>query len=144
MICGMEIGLAIFGILALVRGKMTLSKNKIVIGAPARLLGLVALAPLPLAFGAGVLFAITQGAEANAERFAEDNRWTLTLIEAGIVIGTAIVVFLIGAMVAVSPAEAERRERGVRDDDYGDRDDRGDDRDDRRDEQDERDRKPWK
>lgn len=151
MICGLEIGLAIFGILALVRGKMTLSKNKIVVGAPARLLGLLALAPLPLAFGVGAVYAVTQvAAGGDPEKFAEDNRWTLTLIEGGIVIGVAIVVFAIGAMVAVSPAEAERRERGNRyaEDDYDDRDDRPrrdrDGRDDRDDDgRDDRDRKPW-
>lgn len=166
MICGLEIGLAIFGLIALVRGKMTLSKTKVVVGVPARLIGLLALTPLPIAFAVGFVYAIVNGAD--AERMAKDNQLTLGLIEAGIVIGVAILVFAIGAAVAISPQEAERRERGGRyeddeDDDYEDarpsrrreerdedEDDRDDDRprrrardEDDRDDEDDRPRKPW-
>lgn len=106
MILGMEIGLAIFGILALVRGKMTLSKNKVVVGAPARLLGLLALTPLPAALLFVVLYAASRGGQVN-----DDDKWTITGIEAGTVILVAILVFGIGAAIGITPREAERRER---------------------------------
>jgi hypothetical protein len=110
MILGMEIGLAIFGILALVKGKMTLSKNKVVVGAPARLLGLLALMPLPVAFGVGLLYALSEG-PVNAGRVADDNKLALAAVEGGIVVLFAVLVFGIGAAVGITPQEAERRER---------------------------------
>lgn len=139
MICGMEIGMAIVGLLALIRGRMTISKTRVVVGVPARLLGIVALTPLPVAFGAVILFSLVQGAAVNPEKFAEDNRVTLVLIEAGIVIGIAIFVFAVGALVAIHPDEAARRERADRYDDY-EEEDEGDRRDRDRDEYDRRDR----
>lgn len=121
MICGLEIGLAIFGLIALVRGKMTLTKNKIVVGIPARLLGLIALAPFPIFLLVGVAFGVMNANAPDPEKVAKDNQGLFTAIEVGVVILTAIVVFAVGAMVAVSPAEAKRRERGDRyDDEYED------------------------
>jgi hypothetical protein len=116
MILGLEIGLFIFGILALVRGRMTLTKSKVVEGVPARLIGMLALTPLPVAFLIGVAYAII-AAPADPEKFAEDNKWTLMGIEAAIVIGVAIMVFVIGMLVAVDPKEARRRKRRYEDED---------------------------
>ncbi|AMV26924.1 hypothetical protein VT84_21160 [Gemmata sp. SH-PL17] len=124
MIFGIEVGLAIFGILALVRGRMTMSKGKVVVGVPARLLGLVALTPLPVALVVILLYTIAQGG-ADPEKFAQDQRLTIALIEAGVVISIAVFVFVVGAMIGVSPVEVARRERKGRyeEDEY---DDRGD------------------
>ena len=151
MWCGLEIGLAIFGLIALIRGKMTLSKTKVVVGAPARLIGLLALAPLPIVFGFGIVFGIVKAAEgADPQQIAKDNQALFTGIEIGVVILTAILVFTIGAAVAISPQEAARRERAGRydDDDYEDDDyedarprRRRDDRDDDNDDEDERPRR---
>ena len=47
MILGLEIGLIIYGIIALVKGRMKFGENKVVEGLPARLLGVLALTPLP-------------------------------------------------------------------------------------------------
>ena len=102
MILGMEIAMLVIGFLALVRGKLTITSTKVVEGAPARLLGMLAMTPLPLAFGVGIAFVVTQGGN-NPEQFAEDNRWTLTAIEAGIVIGVAVLVFGVGSLLAVDP-----------------------------------------
>jgi hypothetical protein len=49
MILGMEIAMFVIGIMALVRGKLKLGKNKEVTGTPARLLGLIGFVPIPLA-----------------------------------------------------------------------------------------------
>lgn len=133
MILGIEIALAIYGLIALIGGKLTISKTKVVLGVPARLLGALALTPLPLAFAAVIVYVAVQ-APANPERFAEDNKLTLVLIEAVIVIGVALLVFGIGASVAVDPRIAERK---ARQDERDDEDDEEDDRD--RD----RNRRPW-
>jgi len=120
MILGMEIAMLVIGFLALVRGKLTITPTKVVEGAPARLLGMLAMTPLPLALAAGIAIAVVQG-PADPEKFAEDNRWTLIAIEAGIVIGIAILVFGIGSMVAVDPtrkrpSEEDSYDRHISDD----------------------------
>src|SRR5690348_12597804 len=110
MILGIEIAMIVVGILALVRGKMTVTGNKVVIGLPARLLGLLALTPLPVVFVA-VIGYIALNAPADPEQFAQDKKWTITAIEAVIVIGIAVLVFGIGAAIGVDRREAERLER---------------------------------
>ncbi|MCE9561934.1 MAG: hypothetical protein K8U57_07755 [Planctomycetes bacterium] len=117
MILGMEIAMLVIGFLALVRGKLTLSATKVVEGMPARLLGMLAMTPLPLALMAGIAIAVAQG-PGDPEKFAEDNRWTLIAIEAGIVIGVAVLVFGIGSMIAVDPTRAEFRKRTWEEDSY--------------------------
>ena len=58
MILGIEIALLFFGISALIRGKFSAGKNKVVTGSKARVLGVICLLPLPLAFTAGLAWAI--------------------------------------------------------------------------------------
>ena len=115
MILGMEIGLAIVGLIALFGGKFTISKTKVVQGMPARLLGLLALTPFPLALVV-VLGYVAANAPANPEQFVKDNQWTLIGIEAGIVITIAVLLFVIGAAVATNPEETRKR----RDEEEGD------------------------
>ncbi len=144
MIIGMYIGLAIFGVMTLVRGKMTISKTKVVVGIPARLLALVAFTPFPLALVIAIAY-VAINAPADPERFAREQQLTIALIEGACAVGVAIFVFAVGAMLAISPAEAERRERGSRyeEDDYDDRRSRRRDQDSDDDDQDDRDGKPW-
>ena len=118
MILGVEIAMLIVGLLALVRGKLTISKNKVVTGTAARLLGLLALTPLPVALAAVGLYVAVSGV-GDPERFVEDNKLTLALIEAGVVIGIAILVFGIGAAIG-KPPETEKK---YRDEDYEDGED---------------------
>jgi hypothetical protein len=124
MILGVGIAMIIVGLLALVRGKMTISKSKVVVGAPARLLGLLALTPYPIAIVAVLLYVASKGGQVG-----EDDQWTMTAIEGGIVIGMAILVFGIGAAVGITPEEAKRRERRASGRyDYDDEEDELDDR----------------
>jgi hypothetical protein len=58
MILGIEIGLLIFGILALVRGTFSVGKEKKVTGWRARVLGLVCLTPFPVAITAGIVIGV--------------------------------------------------------------------------------------
>lgn len=110
MILGIEIAMLVIGLLALVRGKMTVTGSKVVVGVPARLLGALALTPLPAAFVAIIGF-VALNAPADPEQFTQDKKLTIMAIEAVIVIGIAVLVFGIGAAIGISPAEAERRER---------------------------------
>jgi hypothetical protein len=130
MIIGLYIGLAIVGILALIRGRMQISKQKVVVGVPARLLGLLGLAPLPLALVAGMVYVAANVDVTDpqaVQRFTQEHKWTFTLIEGVCVGSVALVLFVTSAMLAVSPEEAARRARRKRaveyDDEYEDRDD---------------------
>ena len=58
MILGAEIGLLIYGIYSLATGKYSLNKGKVLTGGKARLLGILCMLPLPLAFIAGVLLGL--------------------------------------------------------------------------------------
>jgi hypothetical protein len=123
MILGLEIGLIIVGILALVRGRIQLSKGKTVQGAPARLLGLLALTPLPVAFFVIMVYTLAN-TDINrpdlVEKWAEDNKWTLTAIEAGVVIGIGVLFIILAAVMGKPVAEIEHEVKRKRVADYDD------------------------
>src|SRR5436309_12048181 len=54
VILGAEIGLLVFAIITLVRGRLVLTKNRVVTGVPARLLAIIGLVPLPLSLVLGL------------------------------------------------------------------------------------------
>jgi hypothetical protein len=129
MIIGMYIGLAIAGILAMVRGRMQISKQKIVVGIPARLLGILGLTPLPLALLVGVIYtavSVDVTDPVALQQFTQDNRGAFTLIEVFSCLFVGLLLFVIATMVAVSPKEADRWERKRRS--VGSYDDESDDR----------------
>jgi hypothetical protein len=105
MSLGAEIGLIIFGIYALITGKLTLTKNRIVRGAAARLIAVIALLPLPLSLG---IWSIVGFIAAGRGEFLDPtNPWLqlkFGLIEAGIVVGCLIAVYAIGLPVAARQA----------------------------------------
>src|SRR5262245_3653486 len=94
MILGVEIALLIMGIMALSKGKLTLTKQRVVHGQPAQLLGLLACAPLPLSFLVGMAYARVKGNVTNPP--TDSVRWTLVGIEAGICLGCLALVYIIG------------------------------------------------
>ena len=99
----LQIGMFIVGIIALVRGRFKLSKNKEVTGGKARLVGLILLAPFPLAFCAGVLLAIASGGNVEPS--------TALLVDVSLTFGgliTAIVVALAVAKPPQAPAASLR------------------------------------
>ncbi len=65
MTLGLEIGLLIAGIIALVSGKSKLSKELVATGTAARIAGLVMLLPLPLAFAAGMVIRFQNASRGN-------------------------------------------------------------------------------
>jgi hypothetical protein len=99
----LQIALAIYGLIVLFTGKIKLSADKVVVGTPARLLALIMLAPLPLAFLAGLGIGVWAGATG---KVIDDIQVPLMLVEAGITIGAAIVAFSIAHVIGKSPEEA--------------------------------------
>lgn len=95
MCCVLEIGMLIFGIIALVTGKMKLSRDKVVQGPMARFLGAVGIVPLPLAMVVGFLIGF-----ANAPAPGQPMKPEVTMIAAGveaaIVLVAAAIVFGVG------------------------------------------------
>jgi hypothetical protein len=94
MILGIEIALAVYGVLGLISGTLIVSKSKVVQGQRARLLGSLALVPIVAAF---VLIFTMFG-----------NPRTMTLIE-GIIAGVvAVAVFTTGYLMGVNPDAANQ------------------------------------
>src|SRR5262245_24540363 len=90
MILGLEIGMLVAGLMALVSGKFTLIKNKTITGLSARLAGLVLLLPLPLSFVAGLVIALAKSAPGrpfNADAF----KGSFALLELAIALACLLV-----------------------------------------------------
>ncbi len=127
------IGMLILGGYALIAGKFTLTKTRVVRGTAARLLGVIALLPLPITFGVSFAIGFYYASRGQAFR-ADEWRLTLSLIAGGLVLGCLAAVYLIGWPLAESP-DADRRgdrrrgDRGRADDRYEDDRDDDDDRD---------------
>jgi hypothetical protein len=103
MILGLEIGMLIVGIIALARGKFSLTKKQVVEGATARVVGFVLILPLPLAFAAGFVISFGQAAQGKQVQL-EDLKGTLTMVELGIVAACLIVAVAITLVSAQAPA----------------------------------------
>jgi hypothetical protein len=100
MILGAEIGMIVIGIIALVKGKLTLSKKKVVYGTPARFLAIITFMPLPTAFVIGAIVAtasVAQGRTITQENF----RGTAAAIEAAVVIFYIVLLYAVGNRFAV-------------------------------------------
>ena len=105
MVLGAEIGMIIFGIYALITGKLTLTKNRIVRGTAARLIAVIALLPLPLTLAIGLIVGFIA---AGRGQFLDPTNPSLQLkyglIDAGIMVACLIAVYAIGLPVAARQA----------------------------------------
>lgn len=98
-----EIVLLVVGIMALVKGKLTLSKKHVLYGTPARLVGLIGMAPLPLSFAGGMAIGIYYAAQ--GKPFDVGTHYgKLALMEIGILISCVVAMYAIGARFAGPPA----------------------------------------
>jgi hypothetical protein len=129
MILGLEIGLLIGGILALVRGKMNFSKNKVATGAPAYIAGVIMLLPIPLAFGIIFCYGFFVGARGGVID-EKSLRTTAIIIEVGIVLLCLAIAMLIAVIYGEPPLEASRKKRRERfeDEDFEEEDEDRNDR----------------
>jgi len=109
MILGIEIALIVVGLIGLVTGKLPLDKSHAVHGWPARLLGLVALTPIPLSTLAIMAYLAVNAPTTDPvalNQFVADNKLNMVIIEAAIAIGVAFTVFGFGRLFA-RPTEVE-------------------------------------
>jgi hypothetical protein len=131
MLLILEIAMLIMGIVALIRGRFQLTRNRVCEGAGARLAGLIMILPLPLAFTVG--FYIGANAVASGKNF-DAREWgpKLAMIEAGLIVGCFLLAALIALATGQEPERDEYRPRRRydprRDDDRYDDDRYGDDR----------------
>lgn len=94
MIGGFEIALLILGVMGLTTGKLTFTRNRVVRGLSARLLGLVGLLPLPTSFLAGLALALNPALQQSVP--GGTIRQKATLLEGGITITCVLVFFALG------------------------------------------------
>lgn len=106
MILGAEIGLLVMGIIAMVKGKLTLTKNRIVYGLPGRLIAIFALLPLPLALmigvGIGVYHAI-DNPQFDPNELQRRYGGVFIAIELGCIVLSLALLYGIGLMYAELP-----------------------------------------
>jgi hypothetical protein len=94
MILGAEIGVTIYGLMALIRGKFSMGKNREIVGLPARMLGLLCLATLPLVIGLG--FVVGFAAAMNGKDLSTANPLQFIWIDIVVLVSIFLCVTLIG------------------------------------------------
>ena len=108
-----QVCMAITGLVALLRGRMRWWKSKVVVGVPARLLGLLGLIPIPLAALVGTLYIAANNTDIwdldAVQDSAQENRGTLTLIEGLCLVVVAAIQFTVAARLAVPRVEIDGR-----------------------------------
>jgi hypothetical protein len=78
MILGIELGLTVYGLYALIAGKITMRRGKVT-GTPARIAGVVFMLTIPLAFFFGILFRALYGLGALPYE-AKDYLWLIDVL----------------------------------------------------------------
>lgn len=95
MILAAEIALLFLGIYAFVTGRFTLTRRRVVYGGSARVLGVLAAAPMGLAL-ALVFFFVRDSAN-------ESMRSTIAIVEAGSILACTALIYIIGWPIAGPP-----------------------------------------
>ncbi len=106
MILGLEIGMLIAGLYAMVKGKINWTKSRVTEGAPARVAGVILVLPLPLALAVGLVVGVGQVARGRGD--VKDLQLTLTLTEVGIVLA-CLALAVVFSLAFSRPAEPEPR-----------------------------------
>jgi hypothetical protein len=91
MIFGAQIGLLVFGIFALIRGRFGMGKEKKIVGPRARLLGIICLAPIPLSMIAGLVMGFSNPEAVAGGQLKDVIAW----IEIAILIVTVVILALL-------------------------------------------------
>jgi hypothetical protein len=120
MILGAEIALLILGLVAIFRGKLTLTKARVVEGTPARLLGLLGLAPIPVTIALCFAIGVVQGATGTFDQGAF--KTTAIIVEGCVLLVCIVLLYTIGFAFAGLPGS--KRARKEMDDLYEDAEER--------------------
>jgi len=100
----MEIAILIFGIVTLVKGELTLSKNKVLAGTPARVVGIVMALMLPALFAVGLFIGVMMAAMLGRQPTQEDLQM-LAGLDLLFVLGTVVFVGIMGAVYGKPKSE---------------------------------------
>jgi hypothetical protein len=127
MCCVAEIGMLIFGIIALVTGKFSLTRSRVVQGTAARIVGAVLVLPLPLGLLVGVVMGVGLGINAAKQGKQGLDQAELAKLQPKITIieGSLIAVCFFTALgIALATAKPPKKKRRRRDEDeeYDDED----------------------
>jgi hypothetical protein len=107
----LQIVMFVFGIVTLIRGQIKVAPSMVVRGPMARLIGLVLLIPLPLAFAIGLVIGVGLAAQGKG---VKDMPGWIVAVEPSIVVVCFILVLILG-FVSREPAK-KKRDLGFDDD----------------------------
>jgi hypothetical protein len=140
MCCIAEIAMLIFGILALVTGKFSLSRTRVVAGTPARIIGVILLMPLVIGQGGGLALGMFKGmqiaarggpvdAQALKKELTQELETPILILNV-VVTALSVVAVAVIAVVTAKPVQPKRRRREEDEfeDEYEDEDRRDDER----------------
>lgn len=98
MLCVIEIAMTICGIIILVRGQANLTKNRVVTGAPAYVIGSILTATLPLLLTIGIGMGVALAASKGVEKVAGNPLLFLVdIVGVALIAAVCVVVALIGS-----------------------------------------------
>lgn len=103
MCCAVEVGLFIFGVITLAKGRYV-SRNRVIEGAPAYLIGVILVMIVPFNFLIGLVFGVVWTIRNGAPPNVNQMPWAAG-IEAFVVLLALVSVMLIGAIAGKSKDE---------------------------------------
>jgi hypothetical protein len=102
MLCVAEIGMLVWGIITLVKGKFKLSSRKVAVGGPAYFIGVLLILPLPVAFVIGFAIGAAQAAGGGDVNLQDPGQ---VLMYAGIELAVVLGLFLLALLVYAATAK---------------------------------------
>jgi hypothetical protein len=114
MVLLLELLLFIFGLVLVSCGKLPVSSRRAVEGVPARMLGVLAMLPLVLMFGIGVVYGFILARRGGDPKAVQDKMAVIAVFE--LVFSLIVVALIVGiaVMAAKDPEAARRRKRKKR------------------------------
>ncbi|HVX14459.1 MAG TPA: hypothetical protein VHC22_24950 [Pirellulales bacterium] len=106
MCCIAEIGMLVFGIVTLVKGSFTVSRNRVVYGTPAYIIGAILVMVLPTIFVIGLGLGIVMAAQGQAPSL--DKPGALVAIDPAVVL-LALTAITIISFSSGQPAKGKKR-----------------------------------
>jgi hypothetical protein len=100
MICGLQIGMLVFGIIALVKGRVKMGKKELR-GGPARLVGILGVLPMPLTFAMGFFIGFYLASTGSMEAVqAAQEKGAFAFLD----IGITLTCLVLGVFIALTRA----------------------------------------
>jgi len=114
----LEIGMLVMGVVTLIKGRVALSRARIVTGAPAYIIGALLILPIPLLIGLGMILSvllISQGI--GPEEVAREAARRFGFLDLVIVVGVAVICFILGLCYGVDEATVAARRKPAEEED---------------------------